>query len=158
MPLCYGKTLWMPSSKPHHHLDMSDARALLKSHDLRCTTARVSILRCLSDATAPQEAASIAAELESFGFDQSTIYRALTDLAEAGLVARLEVGDGPRHFELAPDAGGASQPHSHFFCTECHRVFCLTPAQVSLKKGGKQAPLPGTPTEILIKGRCTNCH
>lgn len=125
---------------------------------MRSTAARMAILQCLSAAPHPLSALDIAENLSTFGFDKSTIYRALTDLHDAALVNRLELGDAPRHFELSSQADATHPPHPHFVCIECHRIFCLELAQVALKKGKDGAALPGEVTEVLIKGRCTHCQ
>jgi Fe2+ or Zn2+ uptake regulation protein len=118
----------------------------------------MAILQCLDAAHKPQSAADVASHLSAFGFDKSTIYRALSDLHEAKLITRLELGDGPRHFELSAETGHALPAHPHFVCTECHKVFCLELSQVAIKSGTDNSELPGEVTEVFVKGRCTDCQ
>jgi Fur family ferric uptake transcriptional regulator len=95
--------------------------------------------------------------LVEMGFDQSTIYRCLTELAEAGLLARLDLGDAVRRFELlAKKASGVSE-HPHFLCVDCGKIQCLSDFtfRLSARRGG--AASPGEVTEVLVKGHCTNC-
>lgn len=148
----------MPKPKPIEGLTQEDARKLLKAQSLRCTAARVAILQCLFATSEPLNAATVAEQVTVFGFDKSTIYRALTDLNEAGLVSRLDIGDGPRHFELSPTGDDQHTAHPHFVCTNCERIYCLAPSQVALTTGSGDEALPGEATDVLIKGRCTDCR
>jgi Fe2+ or Zn2+ uptake regulation protein len=62
----------------------------LRSHGLKRTPTRVAVLRVLRGARRPLTHPEIVAELEDEGHDRSTVYRALNDLAGAGLVDRVE--------------------------------------------------------------------
>jgi Fur family ferric uptake transcriptional regulator len=148
----------MPIDDRDHSLSQSAARKLLRSNHLRCTAARMAILQCLDGSQGPLSAAAVAERVAAYGFDKSTIYRALTDLNGAGLVTRLDIGDGPRHFELSPATGDEHQAHPHFVCLQCNHVCCLAPSQVALKEGPRGAAFPGDATEVLVKGLCKNCR
>lgn len=148
----------MPMDAQGKSLTQDGARKVLKSHQMRCTAARMAILQCLDKAQGPQSAGTVAELLATYGFDKSTIYRALTDLSEAGLVTRLDIGDRPRHYELSAVTGGEHQVHHpHFVCIQCDRIYCLAPSQIALNKGPRGAAFPGKATEVLIKGFCIHC-
>jgi Fur family ferric uptake transcriptional regulator len=72
---------------------IASARTLLSKVGLRMTGARMAVMRWLQDAKSPATHAEIAEDLVPLGFDKATVYRNLTDLAEAGLVTRSELGD-----------------------------------------------------------------
>ena len=45
-----------------------------------------------------------------------TVYRNLENLAEAGIILKLEYSEGQKRFD------GNTMPHTHFRCTECSSV------------------------------------
>lgn len=55
---------------------------------------------------------------------QSSVYRNLTVLEQAGLVARIALGDDHAHFELSEQVTGTH--HHHQVCTECGAVDVVT--------------------------------
>lgn len=134
----------------------SDLQARLRGAGLRCTGGRLAVLRALEAAKMPVTHAELAAELVPLGYDKTTVYRNLTDLAEAGLVVRNELGDHLWRFELRrPNAEHGEHPH--FLCTTCGEVRCLSDTNVSIDPPrGRQAAI-GKITEVLLKGQCGKC-
>jgi Fur family ferric uptake transcriptional regulator len=135
------------------------AKACLREAGLRCTAARMSVLQHLMDAAGPKTHAEVAAALADRGFDRATIYRNLTELTEAKLVSRVELGDHVWRFELRRSAGHR-EDHPHFLCTTCGEVSCLDDINVALtprKNGARKDPRIRAVTEVLLKGRCENC-
>ena len=51
-----------------------------------------------------------------------TVYRNLDVLAESGLIRRVDLGDGHRHYD------GNLEAHSHVRCRQCGRVVDVEPA------------------------------
>ena len=72
----------------------------LRGAGLRSTALRVAVLRRLERATTPLSHADLVDALADQGLDRVTLYRNLNDLAEAGLVARTDLGDHTWRFEL----------------------------------------------------------
>ena len=85
---------------------------------------------------------------------RGTVYRNLNLLAEQRRIRRLQMPDGPDHYDCV--LGN----HYHFFCRGCHRVFdtklpynerfCLT-----------SPGLPGFITEghrLILVGLCPDCR
>ncbi|MCC7474303.1 MAG: transcriptional repressor [Pirellulales bacterium] len=134
------------------------AKGLLKEAGLRSTAARVAVLQQLASGEVPSSHAEIVALLTNFGFDQSTIFRALHELADAGLVSRLDLGDQIRRFELRNTAGDDTLEHPHFMCVDCGKVTCLEEFTFSLapSRGPRREQL-GKITEVLLKGHCGAC-
>ena len=146
-------------------------RTLVREAGLRCTAARLAVLQHLVAARGPKTHAEVAAALADRGFDRATIYRNLTELTEARLVSRMELGDHVWRFEVRrPRAGrGHGGEHPHFVCNACGEVSCLEGVQVAItpRPGGrgtarsKSAARPrggiGAVTEVLLKGRCADC-
>ncbi|MEI6805254.1 MAG: transcriptional repressor [Myxococcaceae bacterium] len=111
---------------------------------LRSTPARIAVLTLLSQAKKPMSHGELADCLQAEEFDRATIFRNLTDLTEAGLLSRIDLGDHTWRFELKAQ-------HPHFVCTDCGDVACLSDSdiQVSTKLA--------TISEVLLKGHCGEC-
>lgn len=142
--------------------DLAGARGRLQSAGLRCTAARLTVLRRLMQAQHPLSHAELAAALADDGFDRVTVYRNLVELADAGLATRVELGDHVWRFELRPAGSKSAGQHPHFVCTECGKVECLADVDISFKpQRGRARPArkrpSGTITAVLLKGRCANC-
>jgi Fur family ferric uptake transcriptional regulator len=134
------------------------AKNLLKGAGLRSTAARVAVLQQLAAAAQPLSHADVVNTLTEFGFDQSTIFRSLHELAEAGLASRLDLGDQVRRFELRVLSGDDSFEHPHFMCVDCGKVSCLDQFsfRLSPSRGPRRDQL-GEITEVLLKGHCGAC-
>ena len=162
------------SSKPAESTEANKpfeaARARLREMGLRCTAARMAVLDHVMTATGPKTHAEVAEALSDRGFDRATIYRNLTELTEAKILSRVELGDHVWRFELKRGHDHApGEDHPHFLCTSCGEVSCLddvnvaiTPKVASPKKlGSKQTadkkPVIRSVNEVLLKGQCENC-
>ena len=153
--------------------NLDAVRKLVRDAGLRCTAARLAVLEHLLRARGPKTHAEVATALADRGFDRATIYRNLTELTEARLVSRMELGDHVWRFEIRrPQAGdGTQEEHPHFVCTTCGEVSCLEGVDVAItpKPGrtrragaGKSAPSAkggiGSVREVLLKGQCSQCE
>jgi Fur family ferric uptake transcriptional regulator len=140
-------------------LSLDEVRKLIRDKGLRSTPARLAILRHLFGADGPATHAQVADELAPQGFDRATIYRNLVELADVGLLHRMELGDHVWRFELRQTADRGDGDHTHFLCVDCGDVSCVTDlsleAAVSLV--GQRAS-PGRVTEVLLKGHCKRCQ
>ncbi len=144
--------------KRKSEFSMEAAKTLLRGVGLRCTAARIAVVQTLADHQTPLSPNEVADELSEFGFDKSTIYRSLTELDESGIVARLDLGDSVRRFELLTSGSKGRSEHPHFMCIDCGKVMCLSGFRVELvPENGKQKP-PGQLEEVLIKGHCDACR
>lgn len=155
------------SPQPDQPLDAAKAR--LREAGLRCTAARLAVLAHLMAATGPKTHAEVSDSLTDRGFDRATIYRNLTELTEARIVSRVELGDHVWRFELRRESGHGPD-HPHFLCTTCGEVSCLDDVNVAItpkpgtaaaSKAKAKAPRStrgiGRVTEVLLKGRCDHC-
>ena len=82
-----------------------------------------------------------------------TVYRNLSQLAEAGTIQRMEIGDGIDHFDYN------TEPHDHFYCRECR---CLYDFPLPYDKGiDKQAADTGygmiEQHSLIYRGVCKGC-
>jgi Fur family ferric uptake transcriptional regulator len=128
------------SEKDHAKHDTPWAKTTLKAAGLRSTAARV------------------VDSLSEFGFDQSTIYRVLHELAEAGLLSKLDLGDQLRRFEYREAKSNHELEHPHFMCVDCGTVTCLEEFsfQLTPSRGPRREKL-GEITEVLLRGHCAKC-
>ncbi|HEV3340841.1 MAG TPA: transcriptional repressor [Pirellulales bacterium] len=137
---------------------LDEVRHLIRDKGIRCTPARLAILRHLFGAGGPMTHAQVADELAPQGFDRATIYRNLVELADVELLHRLELGDHVWRFELRqPEEADAD--HTHFLCVDCGDVSCVP--DLSLKAAVSlvgQRAAPGRVTEVLLKGHCKRCQ
>ncbi|MFM8378113.1 MAG: Fur family transcriptional regulator [Planctomycetia bacterium] len=154
-------------------------QARIREAGLRCTTARVAVLEYLISASGPLSHAEVSDAVGHKGFDRATIYRNLTELTEAGLVSRVELGDHVWRFELKRGGHGHAkgEDHPHFLCTSCGEVSCLDDVDVAItpkpgrersaakaKLGRGKAAKGSAPSrsirsvrEVLLKGQCGKC-
>jgi Fur family ferric uptake transcriptional regulator len=138
--------------------EVAELKALLHKAGLRSTSARLAVLRQLRDALVPLSHADLAKELVPTGLDRATVYRNLMDLAEAGMVARAELGDHVWRYELRRHIGEHDVEHPHFVCVDCGKVTCLNDVKFELtpEPGSKKSSI-GALTEVLLKGHCGKC-
>ncbi len=134
---------------------VAQIRKLLADVGLRTTAARLAVVRRLQHTKSPISHAEVAEELVPLGFDKATVFRNLTDLVDAGLVSRTELGDHVWRFELR-DPNHESGRHPHFVCVDCGSVTCLHDVELP-KAAFRSWSKLGRVTEILLKGHCTTC-
>ena len=134
------------------------AKQALRDARLRATAARVAVLKLLASEGGPMSHAGVVEALADFGFDQSTLFRCLNEIADAGLVSRLDLGDQTRRFELRRTSEGAEFTHPHFMCVDCGELTCMKDfkVQITPSRGPRRDKL-GTIAEILIRGHCGTC-
>ncbi|HEX4132463.1 MAG TPA: transcriptional repressor [Pirellulales bacterium] len=139
--------------------DFAAYRDRIRQAGLRSTQARVAILERLHQASGPMTHAQVAEELENRGFDKTTIYRSLVELAEARILSRMELGDHVWRYELRDSGDKRQDDHLHFVCVDCGRIECLegTSAQAALAPSIKRAAT-GTISDVLLKGHCRQCE
>ena len=136
--------------------EVEEIRQLLRDRAVRATPARIAVLQELRSATSPLTHADLAEKLVPLGFDKATVFRNLTDLTDADLIMRTELGDHVWRFEVLDPNNPDSDKHPHFVCVECGDVRCLGDMTFTASSQ-RRAKGVGRITEILIKGHCKNC-
>lgn len=130
----------------------------LRAAGLRSTAPRVAVLRELEAAKTPLSHAELVETLDHEGYDRVTLYRNLTDLTEAGLVVRADLGDHVWRFELRREHGRRTGSHPHFTCTDCGTVSCLPDEAVRLASTkGAPRSVSARQVEIQLRGLCDRC-
>lgn len=129
-------------------------RARLRELGLRATRPRLAVLQVLQEADAPASHADVVDALAKGGWDRATLYRNLNDLADAGLLRRMDV-DHTWRFELIREAH-ADDGHPHFVCVTCGDIQCL--GDIEIQADGPAAELLSRQHEVQIRGVCAECR
>ena len=128
---------------------------LLEEHGVKATPNRLLVAKALAGAGRPLSLMELEARLETI--DKSAIFRTLSTFKEAHLVHVLEdSGDGVR-YELCHSHHNDHDDdiHVHFYCTRCHRTYCLEDTPVPPVKVPEGYEVEGV--SYLIKGVCPEC-
>jgi Fur family zinc uptake transcriptional regulator len=96
---------------PAHALEPS---LVLRMHGFRVSPKRIRLLQHLAHASEPLSIREIRARWRGAP-DQATLYRSLSDLADAGIVQRADLNTGVAHFEYSP----LKPHHHHVVCVKC---------------------------------------
>ncbi len=92
--------------------------ALLRSQGQRYTTSRRAVVEVLTRTERPMTLPEILTHDPRLA--QSSTYRNLAELEQAGVVRRIITSDEHSYFELAEDLTG--EHHHHLICTQCGAV------------------------------------
>ena len=134
-----------------------DLRRRIRDGGLRATPCRIAVLGLMQDQDSPLCHSDTVEQLADRSFDQSTVYRALNDLADVGLLKRMELGDHVWRFEL-PEQNGTRVSHPHHLCEACGKIACLPDVTISFSEFGNCADSVGSVREVLLKGICHACQ
>ena len=140
--------------------DLDALRSAVRGKGLRATPSRLAVLDLLRSSDSPMSHGDVADRLASQAWDRATIYRNLTDLAEAGLVRRTDVGDHVWRFEAVSDEHEAAS-HPHFVCTECGAVECLPELELAVRRTSTSRPpraVKQRQVEVHVRGLCDACR
>lgn len=138
---------------------------ILHRHDLKATPVRVEVLALMMRTPSAMTHGAITDALgPSTSIDKVTLYRTLNAFTEKGILHRIPTEDRNWLYAVSPEADAPArdhdhaQPHAHFVCDECDKVYCLPvnePVQTI------ELPDPGfimKSQEIVIHGQCPTCH
>jgi Fe2+ or Zn2+ uptake regulation protein len=140
----------------------------LAALDQRYTRGRRAVVEVLDTANRPltiSEILDAANRARGSGprVPQSSAYRSLTALAEAGVVRRLAGNDDLGRFELAEDLSG--HHHHHLVCTSCGMVADVPASprlERALSEAGRvaadEAGFEVNDHRIDLVGRCSTCR
>ena len=106
------------------HIDAHELIDVLRADGIRITRARTAICDVLAESHSEHlDASAIRDRVIAHGgpkVDQSTVYRTLETLEDAGVLAHSHLGHGPAVYHLAEDAN-----HQHFVCSNCGRTVAV---------------------------------
>jgi len=142
-----------------HDLDSvrDEMRALLKQGQLRATSPRLAVLVALHEHGAPMRHEQVMDELSAAAFDRATVWRILSDLADRGLLRRMDLGDRVWRYELFDACRTAEDDHAHFLCDDCGTVSCLPPLELRARDGQLPSELLGADIRLRVSGTCADC-
>ena len=136
------------------------ALSKLRSCDQRYTGNRRALVETLATAGAPLTIAGVLEARRELA--QSSAYRNLAVLEEAGVVHRIVTSADHARFELTEDVTGAH--HHHLVCTDCGLVLDMTlPDELedqlhhALDAVAALATFSGEHHRIDLLGRCQKC-
>ena len=133
-------------------------RDRLREIGLRATRPRLAVLTEMHEYARPLSHLELMERLGGAAFDRATVYRILSDLTEASLLRRMDLGDKVWRYELLDRCRPIADDHAHFLCTECNQVTCLPPLALSPVGGGPLPPeLAGAEIHLRVTGRCGLC-
>lgn len=147
-----------PSDQPHLRLhEVAEAR--LAALDQRYTASRRMLVETMAMAGRPLTIAEILRRAD--GVPQSSAYRNVTVLCDAGIAVRLPGADEYGRFELAEDLAGH---HHHLVCRGCGAVTDLVAAS-RLERALREATLQAvaetgfevTGHRLDFEGLCRRC-
>ena len=133
---------------------------LLRSAGQRYTGSRRAVVDVLADEGRPMTLPEILARQPELA--QSSAYRNLSELEQAGVVRRIITSDEHSHFELAEDLTG--HHHHHLICTDCGAVTDFAVPSDLEKQIERSASTVGRKYGFVVDahrldlvGRCTDC-
>jgi Fe2+ or Zn2+ uptake regulation protein len=145
-----------PASREELH-DAVAAR--LRSADQRYTAGRRRLVELLAEAPRPETIPELLGRAPSLA--QSSAYRNLVVLADAGVAHRVVTSDERSRYELAEDLMGH---HHHLICTSCGRVddFTVSTRMERSLEGALTRAIKGTGFRLAthrldVIGTCAAC-
>lgn len=93
---------------------------------------------------------------EDASIGQTTVYRTLKLLSEAGLAREVRFGDGRTHYEH----NYKHEHHDHMICTECGKIIEFFSAELEALQDAMAAKHRFEPTQhsLRILGICAECR
>jgi Fur family ferric uptake transcriptional regulator len=145
----------------HAHEVTWSAHALdnLQAQGLRNGGARRSVVEHLGEQPCCRSAQEIFDGIRAGGgrVGIASVYRALDQLVELGLVQRVELGDGIARFEPSHRDG---DHHHHLVCDECGKVepFSDPGLEQALERAAQRLEYGMRAHEVVLHGRCDDCR
>ncbi|MCP4916116.1 MAG: transcriptional repressor [Proteobacteria bacterium] len=124
---------------------------------MRATGARIDVLVVLHEAAGPLTHEQVMGALRTGVYDKASVWRVLADLAEAGILRRMDLGDRVWRYELLDSCRAITDDHPHFLCEDCGDVSCLPALEVRAKDGDLPTALQGAEFRLRVMGRCADC-
>jgi len=135
------------------------AQRLLAKAGYRKGGARAAVVAALAGERCAVTVPELEARLRSSGakVSRASIYRALEQLEQLGLIARVATGEGMARFERVALGG---EHHHHHVCERCGRVSPFFDEGLERAIGALAVRLPLTISghEVQLRGRCARCR
>lgn len=120
--------------------------------------ARLAVVELLSRQSCALNALEIEDRLRASGTEiaRASIYRAIDQLEELGLVRRLEVSKGTASYEPADPAG---HHHHHIVCERCGKVVPFEDPELedAISEVEQRSNFTISAHEVTLRGHCKKC-
>jgi Fe2+ or Zn2+ uptake regulation protein len=151
-----------PSARAEVDVEVAAAvQARLDAVEQRFTTRRRALVAILARSGGPLSMPDLVAQGD--GMAQSSLYRNLAVLEQAGVVRRIVTNDEFTRYELAEDLTG--HHHHHLVCSECGSVTDVTlPEELerrvesALRAVADEHGFAGSSHQLDLMGRCATCR
>ena len=134
------------------------AHSRLRAHGKRSGAARSAVVDLLARESCCLSAQELHGRLRAAGTSVgvASVYRALDELLELGLVQRVDVGDGVARFERAAD----EDHHHHVVCDDCGKVepFADPSLERAIAAASGRLGYEGATHELVLHGACGDCR
>ncbi|MGK0638351.1 Fur family transcriptional regulator [Schleiferia thermophila] len=130
------------------------AGEILKKSPLKATRWRLVLLEMIMKSTSGISYQELS-ESKDFEGHRVTLYRALRDLEDAGIIEKLRDASGNVKYMMKPKESGSHRLHPHFSCRICNSMVCLTDIElpdISLPAGYTREQVV-----CLVYGLCKSC-
>ena len=130
------------------------AQQALAEAGLRSGAARRQVVELLAGENCALTALEIDRRLPQIG--RASVYRALEQLEELGLVQRVDLGRDAAGYERR-DPGG--HHHHHIVCERCGRVIAFEdqPLERAISALGERSDFNVASHEVTLRGECADC-
>jgi Fur family ferric uptake transcriptional regulator len=137
----------------------ADAQNRLRAAGYRNGAARGALIDLIDEQHCCSSAADLHETLRGRGRNVglASVYRALDSLLDAGLVQRVDVGDGIARFEPVRDAHAH---HHHLVCTGCGKVepFSDDGLEQAIERVQETSGYAVDTHDVVLHGACTGCR
>ncbi|ROT15262.1 Fur family transcriptional regulator [Paramuribaculum intestinale] len=124
----------------------------LREADIRPSMQRLAILEYINSCYCHPTADEVYSELvkEHPTLSRTTVFSSLKLLSEKGLVNNIDISSDSTRYDAAD-----RQPHGHFMCKECRRIFDITLDMSSLRLPDEYVC---NNVNVFFKGICPECN
>jgi Fe2+ or Zn2+ uptake regulation protein len=143
-------------STTHTQYTPEEYAKVLRSRGLKATPQRLALLTVLAESNRPLALHDIETAEETKHVNQSTLYRAVKDCTEAGIIRPVNLRHTHAHYEMVSE-----DEHHHLICTVCGTVenfvstVCSTIERDALKVSTLFTEVSDHSFEFY--GICTHC-
>jgi len=135
-------------------LNDQEAKDLLTSNGLNRTKTKIGILTSLSHAVAPLSVADIHHHLGDQSCDVSTVFRAMVQFKEKGIVKEVNLGEDFFRYELINN----DHHHHHIRCRQCGDIKLIDQCDLSLiEKMISKLGYKNLDHHLEFTGLCSKC-
>lgn len=136
------------------HVTTDSLVTALRDAGMRVTRPRRMVCEVIARHHAEHLTAASITDRLSGAVDQSTVYRTLDALQEAGAVTHTHFGHGPLVYHLAGD-----EPHQHLVCDRCGRAVAFDPSVMDgvIAAIRAQTGFAVDTSHVALSGTCADC-